>query len=291
MLGIPALDVAIGLSFIYLTMALICTALTEMIAGALNKRAKFLEEGVVKLLRGPVPLAERLAEHPLIRSLVRDARQKFPSYIPSDRFATALMDLLSGPHPHNSIIAITSAVSALPEGDVKTQLRILVEAADGNVERLKKEIEDWFNSAMDRVSGWYKRNAHLYTIVIAVGITLFLNADSLKIARTLWVNPTIRQVVVDHASARAAKNPTDRDVLTDDERKVVGQLTGWTEELAAWRAKTLKDWLGFAVLAHLIGWIMTAVAVSQGAPFWFDWLNRFVNIRNSGRSPDEKPKT
>jgi hypothetical protein len=39
-----------------------------------------------------------------------------------------------------------------------------------------------------------------------------------------------------------------------------------------------------------VGWALTTVAVSLGAPFWFDTLNRFMNLRSSGKSPDEDPK-
>jgi hypothetical protein len=39
------------------------------------------------------------------------------------------------------------------------------------------------------------------------------------------------------------------------------------------------------------GWFLTALAASLGAPFWFDTLNRFVNIRNAGRPPGEKDAT
>ena len=28
-----------------------------------------------------------------------------------------------------------------------------------------------------------------------------------------------------------------------------------------------------------------------GAPFWFDLLNRFVNVRASGKAPEEAPKS
>ena len=38
---------------------------------------------------------------------------------------------------------------------------------------------------------------------------------------------------------------------------------------------------------HWLGWLLTSIAVSLGAPFWFDTLNRFMNIRNAGRAPDE----
>jgi hypothetical protein len=33
---------------------------------------------------------------------------------------------------------------------------------------------------------------------------------------------------------------------------------------------------------------VTALAASLGAPFWFDTLNRFINIRENGCAPEEK---
>jgi hypothetical protein len=41
------------------------------------------------------------------------------------------------------------------------------------------------------------------------------------------------------------------------------------------------------VLAHFPGWFLTTVAVSLGAPFWFDTLQRFMNIRGGGKQPDD----
>ena len=49
-------------------------------------------------------------------------------------------------------------------------------------------------------------------------------------------------------------------------------------------------WLWAVVPSHLVGWIMTAIAASLGAPFWFDTLNRFMNVRAAGTSPAEKGK-
>ena len=34
-----------------------------------------------------------------------------------------------------------------------------------------------------------------------------------------------------------------------------------------------------------IGWLLTALAVSLGAPFWFDLLNKFIRLRESGPKP------
>lgn len=39
---------------------------------------------------------------------------------------------------------------------------------------------------------------------------------------------------------------------------------------------------------NLIGFLLTALAISLGAPFWFDLLNKFVNVRAGGNNPAEK---
>jgi hypothetical protein len=51
---------------------------------------------------------------------------------------------------------------------------------------------------------------------------------------------------------------------------------------------SLFPWLWAIVPTHLIGWIFTAIAASLGAPFWFDTLNKFMNIRAAGTAPNEK---
>jgi hypothetical protein len=38
----------------------------------------------------------------------------------------------------------------------------------------------------------------------------------------------------------------------------------------------------------LLGLLITVAAISQGAPFWFDLLNRVTNVRSTGRPPQRK---
>lgn len=42
---------------------------------------------------------------------------------------------------------------------------------------------------------------------------------------------------------------------------------------------------------HCIGWLLTALAATLGAPFWFDTLNRIISIRATGKAPEEDPKS
>lgn len=46
-----------------------------------------------------------------------------------------------------------------------------------------------------------------------------------------------------------------------------------------------------AFWTKVLGLLMTALAISLGAPFWFDLLNKVISIRAAGRSPEEKAKS
>jgi hypothetical protein len=127
---------------------------------------------------------------------------------------------------------------------------------------------------MERASGWYKRKTQVWTVIIAAVVTLAVNADTLNIAHYLWVEPALRGALVAQSSAPASAVEINQ----------LGQLMGWTS--AVFTNSDAGAWL-----ARLIGWLMTIVAVSMGAPFWFDSLNKFVNVRNGGRPPSEAQKT
>jgi len=36
------------------------------------------------------------------------------------------------------------------------------------------------------------------------------------------------------------------------------------------------------------GWLVSALAISMGAPFWFEVLSRLVNVRAIGRSSQSR---
>ena len=74
----PAFDVAIGLVFLYIVLALVCSTVNEAIATAIGLRARYLETGLLNLLSGSVSetpagiaIAEKLYGHPLVQGLTR----------------------------------------------------------------------------------------------------------------------------------------------------------------------------------------------------------------------------
>jgi hypothetical protein len=46
-----------------------------------------------------------------------------------------------------------------------------------------------------------------------------------------------------------------------------------------------------AWLTKIVGWLMTAFAISLGAPFWFDLLNKVVGLRSTVKPQPQKTKS
>ena len=102
MFDFAALDVASGLTFVYLVLSLVCSALNETISSVFSWRARFLREGIANLLDSDdrangEKLMKQLYGHPrvnaLIRPVSRRGRARYPSYIPAQTFVAALLDI------------------------------------------------------------------------------------------------------------------------------------------------------------------------------------------------------
>lgn len=283
------LDVGIGLSLLYLLLSVVASGLYELLAGLLRLRAQGLELGLHALLGSKT--IEQFSQHPLIKSL--SPQDKLPSYIPSRMFVLALLDLAKG--DQTTIAGVKAAVAAL-DPKVSGALKPLIEAAGDNLEKARVNIETWFNGGMERVSGVYKRRSQYFLVGIAVALTLALNADTIRIASALYGSAPLRAAVVAAAEKRAQATPvappagapeagSDVQASAKQLRADLDELTqiqlpiGWSWELTVYARQNLG--------LTLLGWLLTALAISMGAPFWFEILNRFMVIRSTVK-PDEK---
>jgi len=71
----------------------------------------------------------------------------------------------------------------------------------------RKNLEQWFDNGMERLSGWYKRRSQTLAFVIGIALAIALNVDSLQLANQLWRDPIVRQAVVDQATMFTSQNP------------------------------------------------------------------------------------
>jgi hypothetical protein len=306
LLGSTVLELAIGVVFIYLLLAIVCTAVNEWIARVFQTRGVLLKQGIQQLLAPPdgavggdADIVARFYSHPLVRALMGD--DKHPSYMPARTFAKVVMDLATPGTPGSiTFDDLENGIkNDLPPGSLRTSLLAAIQSADKTIEDAQRAIEGWYDDSMDRVTGWYKRKTQTWTMVMAIIITIAVNADTVHIARRLWLEPALRAEFVQAAgnpptpSASISANPPGQlsngepagnnlSDITSQAEKTLGLVLGWRG------VGNLRDPLAW--LERIIGWLLTIFAVSLGAPFWFDVLNRFMNLRSAGKSPEEKAK-
>lgn len=294
-LGSPIVDIAIGLSFVFFLLAVIASAVNEGIASVLNWRGRTLESGVAEMF-GSVEAAKKLFDHDLVRTeIIKAARGEVPdralkwdgikpkrkriyerasSYVSPEVFAAAFKDLYG-------------ELGQLPK--VATQLEALgVTGAWTGPQGDLKKLERWFDTSMERVSGWYRRKSQIATVVIAVIVAVGLNASALRIVERLEKEPTVRATLV--AQAEAAKEEATTEANLEEAGKAA---SGAYDKLEAMKVPLL--WGGENVpsgvsgwLTNVLGWLLTIVAISLGAPFWFDTLGKLANLRTTGKKPEPK---
>src|SRR5450432_1894710 len=114
MFGSQTLDTAIGLVFVLLLVSILVTTVNELISAVFRSRAKWLRIGIDHLL-GP-DWAAKLYAHPLILGSTKDGTG--PSYIPSETYAMALLDLIYREAPSIRVArnALEDALGQTPTG-------------------------------------------------------------------------------------------------------------------------------------------------------------------------------
>lgn len=304
MFGLEILDIGIGLIFIFLVLSLICTAANEFIASVTNARARTLKKGIERLFEDTgfgKGFAREFFDHSQIRSLVES--RGGPSYIPARTFSTAVLDLVSGGSSARArwddlAASVALRVTALKDESGATAgsarrldqtIRVLVDRAGQDPKQLEAEIGAWFDAAMERVSGWYKKKTQWVVLFVACLVAGATNADTVRIVESLSRDSALRSALVAQAEAAAAAAIAD---TAASDTAAVGTIKA---DIAAIEALGIPlGWGegdfpadGRGRLQKLAGLLLTALALSLGAPFWFDLLKKAINIRSVGLTPQE----
>jgi hypothetical protein len=195
---------------------------------------------------------------------------------------------------------IQETLDSMPES-LKRSLYVLAQRAEKGrgdtqeqLERFQKEIEMWFDQSMQRASGVYKRNAKGVAILLGTAIAVAANADSINIVNRLSRDSMLRSTVNLYAQQLVEKNAKTKldnlasltKVQQDVDRALdnVALPFGWSEPNKLERDRQ-GNLLWSAFMVKLFGWILSGVAISMGAGFWFEALNKIINIRNAGKKP------
>ncbi len=178
----------------------------------------------------------------------------------------------------------------------------IVERCRGDLAQIQTEIGHWFDNGMDRLSGEYKRRTQLVSFVVALLVTIAINADAMQVAHALYDQPTLASDLklppsVAAAMERPETPPAPPAPADAGDPPPTAMTQAAADALAAlddhlpigWQGHQSRP-TGWGWLLKLLGWLVTAGATLFGAPFWFDTLQSIVRLRGAGPSPSDRPE-
>jgi hypothetical protein len=231
---------------------------------------------------------------------------------------------------------------------------------------VRNNVESWFNSSMESLSGRYRRRSQIIAFFIGLFLATMLSVNTIALVQRLWIDPTLRAALLENASAflpdatsanqtttgtpSATETATAPATDTANETGNTGRVApgdtirnfqtqfeglelplGWisVQENSTLQCALFPQWvknvpkgtvlfqgitffwntgvcyrpIGTTVpltstkpsyedalktnwlFAWFIGVLLSAAATTQGAPFWFDILNKLINLRGAGTPP------
>lgn len=331
------LDVAIGLSYTFLAVSLLCSATREAIASLFQTRAKVLLDGVLTMLHesagkprlrgiwpsilrflrvdsgfgldklGPDSLSAAVMSHPLIQGMAQQGRM--PSYIPSTIFARAFVSTLTD--KYGKAQTATMLLAQIGNTGLSRTLLAIMGEGENDVAALENAVRIWYETVMDRITGWYKRRSQLVLFCVGLFYAGAMNIDAIELSKRLWGDEQaaaeLAQQGADGVASGRVKPPAPGLALTTGPAGIIPAAAATPLEQAAaakkdwqmveklpigWPSSRFNDSAGKGALAFmgalafaLLGWIVTAFASSLGAPFWFDGIGWLLALRGTGSRP------
>jgi hypothetical protein len=344
MFNSPILDLALALSFTYFILGLLVSTIHEFVFSVLKsnntKRAEYLKKSIENLFFDSN--WKRFATQQLFKNAHFEVLKKdnnldtFPSYVPNSNFALAIIDQF---RMGNNLIDMNQIQSILTDDNLAKQYNIpsdlrktllsFLERSNGELTEFQKQLEDYLNSALDRLAGSYVRSTKIYIFLISLILTCALNVDTIHIVKTLWESPDSLKKTADMIQEevpKITKNPQGINTISNSQEGRVFELNTKfiTDSIDAeglhhikknietstitlnkvgipfgWADKNYPASNGYNIyidwLIKIFGLLLTSFALLLGAPFWFDLLNKIVNIRATGKKdaaidkPNDKP--
>lgn len=217
-------------------------------------------------------------------------------------------------------------VNRMKESDLKQLLRTWLMGVQ-TYEQLRSTIIRWYDDYMGATSTDYKRMLTRMLFISGFVVAAGFNINAISLAQDFYSDKLLREQVVSSAIVYASDENnrpqplhTENFQATPDSvrmdsaiqqhihvmKKAYDQL-GLLDLPIGWSLKKVVGkkydeyklrprmnkiipygWELFKyILWQLIGWLITAAALSYGADYWFSILTRFVNIRTAVKPKEE----
>ncbi|MFM2063607.1 MAG: hypothetical protein RLZZ507_3278 [Cyanobacteriota bacterium] len=192
---------------------------------------------------------------------------------------------------------IRELVDSLPDGmkrniaTIAKRAQYKAKSTEEGIKILRREIEDCFDSSMQRAGGVYKRNAKGVAILIGITLAFGANADTFHIIDRLSKDTVLREAIVYKVEQTIDKQSDPSSLQNFDTQQILEEINlpiGWTsdnlQDQIGWNPIKINGVPVFSLLTMFCGWLISGLAIAMGAPFWFDLLSKVMNVRNAGKS-------
>jgi hypothetical protein len=205
-------------------------------------------------------------------------KQRQPSYVSARAFADATIEAISKLKAAGK--SATQIEQQLPI-NLRNRLDAITNEVGHDLTGVKAGLETWFDETMERTAGSFKRWSQIVLVIVALGLVVATNSSTTRVATMLWNQSAVRDAVVQSArnvTANKNANTTSKDIekigKTVNSLPSLGLPVGWKH----WDSQT-------GPVGTIAGWLITALLVMLGAPFWYGLLTRLVSLRTAGDKP------
>ena len=122
------------------------------------------------------------------------------------------------------------------------------------------------------------------TFVIAILVAFLFSVDTIGIAKKLTNESSARMEIVKIANeySQNANIEDESAQEIDEDLKEIMKDIRKQESIISINRPTFEDICKAEFWSYVLGCLITAIALSLGAPFWFDLLDKLVKMRGSG---------
>ena len=183
------------------------------------------------------------------------------------------------------------------------------EKKQDQLKALDQEIKSWFNTSMEYTSEIYRRNQVVYSRVLALIVVLMFNIDTVNIIDNLskaevlssTLSNTVKEVMTSNSNIISCSQVNDEPQFQNCMSNIQNDLAtaldgidtlpiGWNfydqqkKQFTFFKASNTTPFNPPNLVKAVIGWTISAIAISMGAPFWYRVLNNLISIK-SNKSP------
>lgn len=283
------LSIIIGIVFVLLLFSMLTSAVVEVYHAANSSRGKHLRD-TLEIMLGK-EICDKFYEHSYFRQLSSASKPrsslKLPIWIEKGTFSSLLADVLT---PRNSNLSVPERINLVENADLRKVLDFLWRQSSGDVAIFQKKVEAWFDDVMARAKDWFADHTKWRLFFFGTLLAGILNADTIQIYKSLSANAALRDEIVNAAqkfsnSADTARiraiNAPPRDSATA-RANLDAIKSSYIETIQSplglgWGQSKPANWWEW--LSKVVGWLLTGVAVTMGAPFWFEMLRKLLALK------------